>query len=96
MYFRIDKILNTEQLDTILEDEILTDAEEVGETEDMPGMENFGTNEAEAMYAVLAKNKDKMVGDIGENDEVGRVNFEEEHEVLTGSPLPQELKSGLD
>jgi len=94
---RIDKILNTEQLDTILEDEVLTDAEEVGEIEDMPGMENYGTNEAEAMYAVLAKNKDKMVGDIGENYEVGRVNFEEKHEeleVLTDSPLPQELKSG--
>ena len=74
----------------------MTGAEEVGEIEDMPRMENFGTNEAEAMHTVVAKNKDKVVGDIGENDEVGRVNFEEEHEVLTGSPLPQELKSGLD
>ena len=77
----------------------MTGAEEVGEIEDMPRMENFGTNEAEAMHTVVAKNKDKVVGDIGENYEVEGVNFEEEHEeleVLTDSPLPQELKSGLD
>ena len=72
--------------------------DEMGEIEDLPKMGNVGTNEGEAMDAVVAKNKDEVEGDIGENDEVGKFDFEEENEeleALTGSPLLQEFKSGL-
>ena len=73
-------------------------AEEEGEIGDMPETGFFCTNEGEEMEldTVVAKNRDEVGGDIGENYESGRVDFEEENEeleVLTGSPL--EFKSGL-
>ena len=46
MHFRIDKILNTEHLDTILEDEILKSAEEEGKIKDEVGGEGGEHDEA--------------------------------------------------
>ena len=92
MHFRIDKILNTEHLDTILEDEILKSAEEEGKIEDMPGRGEFCENEGE--LSSVAKLKDEVGGDVGEHDEEGGVDFEE-LELLTCSPLLREFKSGL-
>jgi len=89
---RIDKILNTEQLGTILEEEILS-AEEVGEIVDMPVRRHFGESEAELMNTV-AQLKDEVGGDIGDNSEE-RIDFEEERkELFTSTPLLQEFKSG--
>ena len=95
--FRIDKILNTEQLGTILEEDNLKHAEEVGEIVDMPGRRHFGESEAELMNRNTAVQlKDEVGGDIGENSEEGRIDFEEEHkELFTSTPLLQEFKSGL-
>jgi len=93
---RIDKILNTEQLGTILEEDNLKNAEEVGEIVDTPGRRHFGKSEAELMNRNTAVQlKDEVGGYIGGHSEEGRIDFEEEHkELFTSTPLLQEFKSG--
>ena len=89
--------MNTEQLDTILEEEVLKSAEEVCKIVDMPGRRQLEENEAELMKrSTVDQLKDEVAGDIGEHSEEGRVNFGEEcNELLTCTPLLQEFKSGL-
>ena len=92
MHSRIDKLLNTEHLDTILEDETLKSAEEDGEIEYMPGKGDFCSNEGELSSVV--KLQDEVGSDAGEHDEEAAVDFEE-MELLTYPPLRREFKSGL-
>ena len=82
---------------TILEEDNLKNAEEVGEIVGTPGRRHFGESEAELMNRNTAVQlKDEVGGDIGENSEEGRIDFEEEHkELFTSTPLLQEFKSGL-
>ena len=90
MHSRIDKLLNTEHLDTILEDETLKSAEEDGEIEDMLGRGDFCGNEGD--LSSVAKLQDEVGGDAGDHDEEAGVDFEE---LLTCPPLRREFKSGL-
>ena len=61
----------------------------------MPGRRHFGESEAELMNTAVQL-EDEVGGDIGENSEEGRIDFEEEHkELFTSTPLLQEFKSGL-